>query len=219
MAALTWDDTGKRFYETGVKQCALYVQDDAGAYPTGVAWSGISAITESPSGAEATKIYADDINYITLYSVEEYASTIEAYMYPDEFAACNGEAELVKGVTIGQQTRKPFGLCYKTIVGNDVKGNDFGYKLHLVYGAVASPAEVAHNSLNESPDLTPMSWEVSTTPVSVDGMKPTATVVIDSRTADPTKLAALEKILYGSSDGDGPRLPLPNEIKTLMAVG
>lgn len=213
--ALVWDATGERLYETGVKQCALYVQE-GGAYPKGVAWNGITAVTESPSGAEATALYADDIKYLNLMSTEEFGATIEAYTYPDEFAACNGESELVKGVKIGQQKRKTFGLCYKTALGNDVDGNEHGYKLHIIYGALAAPSEKAYATINDSPEAITLSWEISTTPVNVDGAKPTASIVIDSTKADAEKLTALETILYGSEDTD-PRLPLPNEIKTLMA--
>ena len=211
---LVWDATGERLYETGVKQCALYVQE-AGAYPKGVAWNGITAVTESPSGAEATPLYADDIKYLNLMSTEEFGATIEAYMYPDEFAVCNGESELVKGVKIGQQKRKTFGLCYKTALGNDVDGNEHGYKLHIIYGALAAPSEKAYATINDSPEAITFSWEISTTPVNVDGAKPTASIVIDSTKVDAEKLTALETILYGSEDTDA-RLPLPNEIKTLM---
>lgn len=215
MAKLTWDDTGKRFYETGVKMGVLYVQE-AGAYPTGVAWNGLTAVTESPSGAEATPLYADDIKYLNLYSTEEFGATIEAYTYPDEFMECDGSAELAQGVSLGQQTRKAFGLCYRTTVGNDVDGNDHGYKLHLIYGAMASPSEKAYATINDSPEAITFSWEVTTTPVNVDGFKPTASITIDSTKVDKACLTALEVILYGSTDGDGPRLPLPDEIKTIM---
>ena len=217
---LVWDQTGEKLYETGVEQGVLYPQDaTTGAYPLGVAWNGLSAITESPSGAEATAVYADNGKYLSLMSAEEYASTLEAYMYPDEFAACNGEAELADGVSIGQQTRKAFGLAYKTLVGNDVLDTAFGYKIHLVYGAKASPSEQAHSTVNESPEATALSWEINTTPVAVAGHKPTASLVIYSKKADPAKLAALEKILFGGEAvGEVPRLPLPDEIKTLMTV-
>lgn len=211
---LVWDQTGERRYETGVKQCALYPMT-GGAYPKGVAWNGITAITESPSGAEPTAMYADDIKYLDILSTETYAATIEAYMYPDEFKPCNGEAELAEGVSIGQQTRQKFGLCYKTTVGNDTDGEDYGYELHLVYGGLAAPAEEAHNSKNESPEGMTMSWSVSTTPVDVDGKKPTATVTINSVKAGAQVMKALEDVLYGSSKADA-RLPLPNEIKTLI---
>lgn len=214
--ALTWDDTGKRFYETGVKKGVLYVQDDSGQYPTGVAWNGLTAVTESPSGAEATPLYADDIKYLNLYSVEEFGATIEAYTYPDEFAQCDGSAELVKGVKIGQQKRKSFGLSYVTTKGNDVDGNAHGYLIHLVYGCMASPSEKSYATINDSPEAITFSWELTTTPVAVSGFEPTATIVIDSKTADPTKLAAFEKILYGS-DTAAAKLPLPNEVKTALS--
>lgn len=218
MAKLTWDDTGKRFYETGVDRGVLYPLSAAGsAYDTGVAWNGLTAVTESPSGAEATAIYADNIKYLSLMSAEEFGATIEAYTYPDEFAACDGSAELADGVTIGQQDRKTFGLCYRTILGNDSQGNSLGYKLHLLYGCKASPSEKGYQTVNDSPEAITFSWEITTTPVSVTGLKPTACITIDSTKADPTCLAALETALYGSTEPDGnPRLPLPDEVKTLM---
>ena len=217
MSRLVWDKTGERLYETGVKNGVLYIPA-SGVYSKGVAWNGLTAVTESPSGAEATALYADDIKYLSLMSTEEFGATIEAYTYPDEFAECDGSADIADGVTIGQQTRKTFGLCYKTTIGNDVDGNGYGYKLHIIYGALASPSEKAYATINDSPEAITFSWEITTTPVNVTGAKPTASLVIDSTKADPTKLAALEDILYGK-DGDGsaePRLPLPDEIKTLM---
>jgi hypothetical protein len=214
---LVWDQTNERLYETGVKMGVVYPQATGGTYPMGVAWNGLTAVTESPSGAEATALYADDIKYLNLMSAEEFAATIEAYTYPDEFAECDGSAELAKGVAIGQQKRKAFGLCYRTVLGNDVDGNDYGYKLHIIYGAMAAPSEKAYATINDSPEAITFSWEISTTPVSVDGFKPTASITIDSTKADPTKLEALEKILYGSEEADA-RLPLPNEIATLMAA-
>lgn len=224
MAKLVWDKTGDRFYETGVKQGVLYIPTD-GVYSRGVAWNGLTAVTESPSGAEATALYADDIKYLNLLSTEEFGATIEAYTYPDEFAACDGSAELVEGVTIGQQKRSTFGLCYKTTIGNDTDGNDHGYKLHIIYGAIATPSEKAYSTINDSPDAVTFSWEITTTPVNVTGQKPTASLVVDSTKADKTKLEALEAILYGKDptsdeahDGVEPRLPLPDEIKTLMTA-
>ena len=224
MAKLVWDKTGDRLYETGVKNGVLYIPT-SGVYSKGVAWNGLTAVTESPSGAEATALYADDTKYLSLMSAEEFGATIEAYTYPDEFAACDGSAELADGVMIGQQKRSTFGLCYKTTIGNDTEGNDHGYKLHIIYGALAKPSERAYASINDSPDAVTFSWEITTTPVNVTGAKPTASLVIDSTKADPSKLAALEDILYGK-DGTGdqhtgavePRLPLPDEIKTLMTA-
>lgn len=219
MAKLVWDKTGDRLYETGVKNGVLYIPT-AGVYSKGVAWNGLTAVTESPSGAEATALYADDIKYLSLMSTEEFGATIEAYTYPDEFAACDGSAELADGVMIGQQKRSTFGLCYKTIIGNDTEGNDHGYKLHIIYGAQAKPSERAYATINDSPEAITFSWEITTTPVNVTGAKPTASLVIDSTKADPSKLAALEDILYGK-DGEPsnePRLPLPDEIKTLMTA-
>lgn len=214
---LVWDQTNERLYETGVKMGVVYPQAIGGTYPKGVAWNGLTTVTESPSGAEATALYADDSKYLNLMSAEEFAATIEAYTYPDEFAECDGSAELAKGVAIGQQKRKAFGLCYRTVLGNDVDGNDYGYKLHIIYGAMAAPSEKAYATINDSPEAITFSWELSTTPVSVDGFKPTASITIDSTKADSTKLEALEKILYGSEEAEA-RLPLPNEIATLMAA-
>ena len=219
MAKLVWDKTGDRLYETGVKNGVLYIPT-AGVYSKGVAWNGLTAVTESPSGAEATALYADDTKYLSLMSTEEFGATIEAYTYPDEFAACDGSAELADGVMIGQQKRSTFGLCYKTTIGNDTDGNDHGYKLHIIYGALAKPSERAYASINDSPEAITFSWEITTTPVNVTGAKPTASIVIDSTKADPSKLAALEDILYGKDGepGNEPRLPLPDEIKTLMTA-
>lgn len=217
MSKLVWDQTGEKLYETGVKQGVLYVQDKSGAYPKGVAWNGLTAVTESPSGAEATALYADDIKYLNLRSAEEFGATIEAYMYPPEFAACNGEADLIPGVSIGQQNRSTFGLCYRTTLGNDVENNDYGYKLHLIYGASAAPSEKAYATVNDSPEAITFSWELTTTPVAVEGFKPTASLTIDSTKVDAEKLAALEAILYGSESEEA-RMPLPNEIATLMGA-
>lgn len=216
MSRIVWDATGERLYETGVDRGVLYPQV-TGAYPKGVAWNGLTNVTESPSGAEATPLYADNIKYLNLYSAEEFGATIEAYMYPEEFEACDGSASIAKGVTVGQQTRQAFGLCYRTVVGNDTEGEAHGYKLHLIYGAVASPSEKAYGTINDSPEAITFSWEVTTTPVNVTGMKPTACVIIDSTKADPEKLSALEDILYGKDETEA-RLPLPDEIKTLMAA-
>ena len=217
MAKIEWDKTGERLYETGVKNGVLYVQE-GGAYQNGVAWNGLTAVTESPSGAEATPLYADDIKYLNLFSAEEFGATIEAYTYPDEFAACDGSAALADGVMIGQQPRKAFGLCYRTTIGNDTEGNDHGYKLHIIYGALAAPSEKAYATINDSPEAITFSWEITTTPVNVTGAKPTASITIDSTKANSEKLAALEDILYGKDGepGNEPRLPLPDEIKTLM---
>ena len=217
MAKLVWDETGKRLYETGVKNGVLYPQDSTGAYPKGVAWNGLTAVTQSPSGAEATPLYADDMKYLNLYSAEEFGATVEAYTYPDEFAECDGSAELATGVMIGQQPRKAFGLVYKTVIGNDVKNNKYGYKLHLIYGAMASPSEKAYATINDSPEAITFSWEITTTPVSVAGFEPTAYIEIDSTKADPTKLAKLEEKLFGSETLEA-TLPLPNEIATLMTA-
>ena len=220
MSRITWDDTGKRLYETGVKMGVLYPVQEGGLYSKGVAWNGLITVTESPSGAEATALYADDIKYLNLLSNEEFGATIEAYTYPDEFAECDGSASLATGVMIGQQKRKTFGLCYRTALGNDVEGNDYGYKLHLVYGCLAAPSEKGFSTINDSPEAITFSWEVSTTPVSVTGFKPTSQITIDSTKVNPEKLSALEDILYGKAgdESNGPRLPLPNEVATLMST-
>lgn len=217
MPKLVWDKTGERLYETGVKQGVLYPIDNKGTYPKGVAWNGLTNVTESPSGAEATALYADDIKYLNLISTEEFGGTIEAYTYPDEFAECDGSASLATGVYIGQQPRKTFGLCYRTTVGNDVDNNNYGYKLHLVYGALASPSEKAYATINDSPEAITFSWEFSTTPVNVTGFKPTACITIDSTKVDAEKLTALEKILYGDNETEA-RLPLPDEVAQVMTT-
>lgn len=214
MAKLVWDAVGQRYYETGTKNGVLYPME-AGAYPKGVAWNGLTAVTQSPSGAEATPLYADDIKYLNLYSTEEFGGTIEAYTYPDEFAICDGTAEFATGVFIGQQTRKAFGFCYSTVLGNDVDNNDYGYKLHLIYGAMASPSQKSYATINDSPEPITLSWEFTTTPVNVAGFKPTSYICIDSTKCDKTKLAALEAVLYGSESEEA-RLPLPNEVAQLM---
>lgn len=216
MTKIAWDKTGDRLYETGVDQGVLYLRNSSGLYPLGVPWNGLSSITESPSGAEANPIYADNIKYLNLRSAEEFGATVEAYTYPDEFAQCDGSAALAPGVSIGQQNRKVFGLSYRTILGNDIDDNDHGYKLHIVYGAQASPSEKGYSSVNDSPEAVTMSWELTTTPVKITGFKPTASVIIDSTKASTAALAALENILYGSANAD-PRLPLPDEIATIFA--
>ena len=216
---LVWDQAGERLYETGVKNGVLYVYDASKkAYGTGVAWNGLTAVTESPSGAEATPLYADDIKYLNLLSNEEFGATIEAFTYPDEFAACDGSASLAEGVFIGQQKRSTFGLCYRTALGNDTDGYDHGYKLHIIYGALAAPSEKAYATVNDSPEAITFSWEVTTTPVEVTGHKPTASITIDSTKVDATKLAELEAKLYGS-ENEEPSLPLPDEIATMFAAG
>lgn len=217
MSKLIWDNTGERYYETGVKNGVLYLLGTGGAYDKGVAWNGLTAVTESPSGAEATPLYADDIKYLNLVAAEEFGGTIEAYTYPDEFAQCDGSASLLQGVSIGQQARKTFGFCYRTTLGNDTEGTEYGYKLHLVYGALASPSEKAYATINDSPEAITFSWEFTTTPVAVEGFKPTACVTIDSTKVTEGSMAKLEKVLYGDADTEA-RLPLPDELKTIMAA-
>lgn len=217
MSKLVWDETGKRFYETGVRKAVLYPQGSNGEYPNGYAWSGVTNITEKPTGAEATALYADDIKYLNLISNEDLEASIEAYMYPDEFTECDGSAELVPGVTVSQQKRKSFGLAYQTALGNDTEGYDHGYKIHLIYGCVAAPSEKAHATVNDSPEAMTMSWEIKTTPVSVDGLNPTAGLTIDSTKVNHEKLKKLEDILYGTNEIE-PRLPLPNEVKTILTA-
>lgn len=215
MAKIVWDESGKRTYETGVRKGVLYLQDAQGAYTKGVAWNGLTAVTESPSGAEPTALYADDIKYLELFSAEEFGATIEAYTYPAEFEKCDGSASLGTGVTIGQQDRATFGLCYRTVLGNDVKGSEFGYKLHLIYGAKAKPSEKGYQTINDSPEAITFSWEVSTTPVNVAGFKPTACVTIDSTKIDPDKLTQIETLLYGDTSAEA-KLPLPDEIAQIV---
>lgn len=222
MTRLAWDAVGERFYETGVDRGVLYIPTGA-TYSTGVAWNGLTAVTESPSGAEATPQYADNIKYLNLVSAEEFGGTIEAYTYPDEFAQCNGEVEPVPGLSVGQQNRKTFGLSYRTKVGNDVDGGDHGYKLHLVYGCLAAPSEKAYSTVNDSPEAMTLSWEFSTTAVEVPNLKPSAMLTVDSRdfttAGQKTALAALEDALWGPLSGTGtPRLPLPAEVITLLTV-
>lgn len=225
MSKIVWDQTGERFFETGVDRGVLYPINNEGKYTPGVAWNGLTAVTESPSGAEPTDLYADNIKYLTMRSAETFGATIEAYTYPDEFGQCDGSAEIATGVIIGQQARKTFGLCYRTLLGNDVDGQDHGYKLHLIYGATASPSEKGYATVNDSPEAITFSWEVSTTPVNVNGFKPTACITIDSTKANPTDLASLEEILYGKDAGaEGtpaavdPRLPLPDEVAEIMST-
>lgn len=225
MNAIVWDQVGEKLYETGVDRGVLYPQSVTGTYPKGVAWNGLTAVTESPSGAEASPIYADNQKYLNLMSAEEFGATIEAYTYPDEFAVCDGSAELAVGVTMGQQKRTPFGICYRTNIGNDVSGETHGYKLHLVYNAQAAPSEKGYATINDTPEAITFSWEVTTTPIEVAGFKPTASLTIDSTKVDAVKLAALETILYGVAavlEPEAPavegRMPLPEEIKTLMTA-
>lgn len=220
-AKITWDETGKRLYETGVKQAVLYLQKnkttDGKPYAKGVAWNGVTNISEKPTGAEATALYADDTKYLNLISNEDFEASIEAYTYPDEFATCDGSAEIATGVSIGQQNRDTFGLCYRTTLGNDVDGNNFGYKLHLIYGATAAPTEKGYSTINDSPEAITFSWELKTTPVNVTGYKPTASLTIDSTKCDAEKLAELEAILYGSETEDA-RLPLPDEVASIISA-
>ena len=218
MSKIVWDNAADRLYETGVKNGVLYVVNENGEYGNGVAWNGLTAVTESPSGAEATALYADDIKYLNLISAEDFGGTIEAYTYPDEFKACNGEAELATGVTIGQQKRSAFGFCYRTVLGNAVEGEDHGYKLHLIYGARAAASERAYATINDSPEAITFSWEFTTTPESVDGFKPTACLTIDSTKVDATKLKTLEDALYGTTDKE-PTLPTPDMVANMFAAG
>ena len=215
---LTWDKVGERRYETGVNKGVLYIPDANGVYSTGVAWNGLTTVTESPSGAEATPLYADNIKYLNLISAEEFGATVEAYTYPDEFNQFDGVASPSEGVYVGQQSRKAFGMSYQTRVGNDTQGSDLGYKIHLIYGAQAAPSEKAYATINDSPEAITFSWELTTTPVDVDGtLKPTAQLVIDSTKVDPDDLATLEAALYGSVSTD-PRLPLPAEVLGMFAT-
>lgn len=215
MAKIVWDETGKRTYETGVKNGVLYILDGEGVYSKGVPWNGLTAVTESPSGAESTPMYADDMKYLELFSAEEFGATIEAYTYPEEFEQCDGSASLGKGVTIGQQDRATFGLCYKTTLGNDVKGSAYGYKLHLIYGAKAAPSEKGYQTINDSPEAITFSWEVTTTPVNVTGFKPTASLTIDSTKIEAGKLQQIETLLFGDTSVE-PKLPLPDEIAQIV---
>ena len=216
MSKLVWDQIGERYYETGVDRGVVYPQEN-GAYPAGAAWNGLTNVTLSPSGAEASPLYANNHKYLNLMSVEELGGSIEAYTYPDEFAACNGLAELVPGVRIGQQKRKAFGFCFRTLIGNDTDGTALGYKITLVYGALAAPSEQANATVNDTPEAKTMSWEFSTTPVEVEGHEPTASIEIDSRTVAPEKLKALEDVLYGTKEKEA-YLPLPAEVATLIGT-
>lgn len=213
---LTWDETGDRLYETGVDHGVLYRLDQSGNYTLATAWNGLSAVTETPSGAEATAIYADNIKYLELRSIEEYGGTIEAYTYPDEFAECDGSTEVLPGLIAGQQPRKMFGFCFRSRIGNDVDKEEHGYKLHLIYGAMASPSERSYATINDSPEAITFSWEFSTTPVPFAGHKPVSCLTIDSTQVDSTKLAALEAKLYGSTTA-GAYLPLPAEVVTTLS--
>lgn len=216
MTKLVWNEIGKRFYETGVEKGVLYPQE-SGAYPKGVAWDGLTGVTESPSGAEATPLYASNIKYLNLISKEEFGATVEAYTYPDEFAECDGSAELTKGVSVGQQSRKLFGMSYVTLKGNDTESTDHGYKIHLIYGAMASPSERAYATVNESPEAITFSWTITTTPVEIKGMKPSACITIDSTKVEAPKLKALEDALYGTAEKEA-HLPLPEELITILGI-
>ena len=211
MSKLTWDAAVDRRYETGIDHVVLYPQSSTGTYPTGVAWNGVTAMNENPSGAEPTDLYADNIKYLSIRSAEQYGFTIEAYTYPDEFEECDGSASLAEGVTVGQQTRKPFGVSYRTIVGNDPEDNDYGYKLHLVYNSTCSPSARNYASVNDSPEAITFSWECNSTPVAVKNHKPCCTITIDSTKADATKLDQLEALLYGGDNAEA-QLPLPDAV-------
>lgn len=218
MAKLVWDQIGEKLYETGAKNAVLYLIDNENAYSTGVAWNGLLGFDENPSGAEATKLWADNINYITMFSAEEYGGTIRAYTYPDEFEECDGSATLATGTVIGQQSRKPFGFCYRTEIGNDTQGDEYGYKLHLVYGCKASPSSKTHDTINDSPSAVEFSWEVTCTPVPVTGFKATCVVEVDSTKVDQSKMTALENYLYGTQSTTA-QLPLPDQVKSILTTG
>ena len=215
MARLIWDEVGQRFFETGVKNGVLYVQDNDGTYKNGVVWNGLTAVTESPSGAEETPLYADDVKYLTLRSAEEFGATVEAYTYPQEFEECDGSAAIAAGVTIGQQARRAFGLCYRTSVGNDIQGQNFSYKLHLIYGCTVAPSEKSYSTINDNPEAITFSWELSTVPVPVDGFSPTASLVIDASKVDEGKMQLLEDALFGDETNEA-KLLLPNEIMEML---
>lgn len=224
MSRIIWDQSGERHYETGVRQGVLYVMDKTGHYPLGVPWNGLTGVTESPSGAEPTPLYADDIKYLNLISAEEFGATIEAFTYPDEFMECDGSGVAAEGVYVGQQSRRPFGFSYRTVLGNDIELNEFGYKLHLIYGAIASPSEKAYATINDSPEAITFSWEVATTPTTMTGFSPTSSITIDSTKVDEVKLKAFEDILYGTNanggtgEGTPPRLPLPDEVVSILGI-
>ena len=215
MARLIWDEVGQRFFETGVKNGVLYVQENDGSYKNGVVWNGLTAVTESPSGAEETPLYADDVKYLTLRSAEEFGATVEAYTYPEEFEQCDGSASIAAGVTIGQQARRAFGLCYRTSVGNDIQGQNFSYKLHLIYGCTVAPSEKSYSTINDNPEAITFSWELSTVPVPVDGFSPTASLVIDASKVDEGKMQQLEDALFGDESNEA-KLLLPNEIMEML---
>lgn len=217
MAVLTWDSLGERFYETGVDRGVLYIPDETGVYADGYAWNGLTSVTESPSGAESTPQYADNMKYLNLVSAEEFSATVEAFTYPDEFGQCDGSASPSAGVQIGQQKRQMFGLSYRTRIGNDVDGSDLGYKIHLVYGAQAAPTEKAYSTINDSPEAITFSWEISTTPMEVTGYKPTSVVTVDSTLVDADMLKDLEDLLYGTA-ATSATLPTPNEVIALFAA-
>ena len=217
MAKLIWDKVGERFYETGVSNCALYVYDDAAQdFGAGVAWNGITSITETPSGAEANAIYADNIKYLSLLSAEEFGASIEAYTYPEEFEECDGSAAIAPGVMVGQQARKKFCIAYKTIKGNDIQNDAYGYKLHLIYNCNAAPSERAYSTINDSPEAIAFSWEISTTPVAVTGHKPTSILTIDSAKVDASKLASVEEALFGG-DSTEAKILMPDEVLAMLA--
>lgn len=215
MAKLVFNNVGERLFETGVKNGVLYVMGDEGTYEKGVVWNGLTAVTESPSGADTTPLYADDVKYVVIYAAEEFGATVEAFTYPEEFEQCDGSAAISEGVTIGQQSRKSFGMCYKTSVGNDVQGQDFGYKIHIIYGAKAAPSEKSYSTINDSPEAVTFSWELSTVPVPVEGFNPTATMVIDSTRVPKEKMQLIEDKLYGTESEEA-TLPLPNELLALL---
>ena len=216
MAKLTWDDTGKKIYETGVDRGVLYPITTGTTYGTGVPWNGLTAVNESPSGAESNPQYADNIKYLDLTSAEEFSFTIEAFTYPVEFEECDGSAQLADGVIIGQQTRKMFGFSYRSLVGNDTQGTDYGYKIHLVYGCKASPSEKGRSTVNDSPEAITFSWEITTTPVNVNGHKPTSHLIVDTTVADAGKVTQLETKLYGDDSSGTPTLPTPDEVYTMF---